>query len=210
MQNIVELANNNSIYIFHDMHQDLLTSALKGLDNLSGYDGIPLWLYRKFPACVNNTALTCALVSTESTCVSYPCPTPPGSDANAFFVDYFTSVCSHAFQEFYKNNSGSVDSWSKFWVKIAQTFGSYSNVLGYELINEPWFGDIYENPSLLSPGIAGSQNLLPVYTQLNQAIRTVDNQTLIFYEPVTYGVDAQGNLVGSGKIINFCVLLIKF
>ena len=203
MKNIVELANNFSIYILHDMHQDLLTSALKGLDNLSGYDGIPLWLYRKFPNCSGYNNVTCPADLLIQPCVSFPCPVPPNSDANGnFFVDYFTSVVSNAFQQFYKNNSGAVDSWSKFWVKIAQTFGSYPNVLGYELINEPWFGNIYKNPSLISPDIAGRQNLLPVYTILNQAIRTVDTQTLLFYEPVTYAVDVHGKLLGTGTVTN--------
>ncbi len=185
------------------MHQDLLSSAIHG-----GYDGIPLWLYNKFPACVANNLFSCSLVSFQPTCVSYPCPIPPGSDSNGNgFLDYFTSACSYAFQEFYKNNSGSVDSWSQFWIKIAQTFGSYSNVLGYELINEPWFGNIYQNPSLILPGVAGSQNLLPVYTQLNEAIRTVDTQTLLFYEPVVYGIDAQGNLIGTGTVTDSRIFL---
>lgn len=36
-------------------------------------------------------------------------------------------------------------------------------------------------------GYAGKYNLLPAYDQLVAAIRRVDNDTLLFYEPVTYG-----------------------
>jgi endoglycosylceramidase len=57
----------------------------------------------------------------------------------------------------------------------------------YELINEPWVGNFFANPMLLFPGIAGLLNLQVFYDKLALAIRSVDNETLIFYEPVTYG-----------------------
>ena len=68
----------------------------------------------------------------------------------------------------------------------------------YELINEPWAGDIYADPLLLLPGNAGSQNLQRIYESLAAAIRKVDEQTLIFYEPVTWGMLLNGSYVGSG------------
>jgi endoglycosylceramidase len=37
------------------------------------------------------------------------------------------------------------------------------------------------------PGIAGAKNLQPLYEKIAKAIRSVDNNTLIFYEPVTWG-----------------------
>ena len=45
--------------------------------------------------------------------------------------------------------------------------------IGYDLINEPWAGDIYSNPSLLLPGAAGRENIMPMYDKLNDAIRKV-------------------------------------
>ena len=57
----------------------------------------------------------------------------------------------------------------------------------YELINEPWAGNFFEDPTILLPGMAGAKNLQPLYEKIARAIRTVDNDTLIFYEPVTWG-----------------------
>ncbi|CAF5228849.1 unnamed protein product, partial [Rotaria magnacalcarata] len=57
----------------------------------------------------------------------------------------------------------------------------------YELINEPWAGNYLENPAILLPGIAGAKNLQPFYETIAKYIRSVDNDTLIFYEPVTWG-----------------------
>jgi endoglycosylceramidase len=57
----------------------------------------------------------------------------------------------------------------------------------YEIINEPWAGNYLVNPALVLPGIAGATNLQPFYEKIARAIRAVDNDTLIFYEPVTWG-----------------------
>jgi endoglycosylceramidase len=59
-------------------------------------------------------------------------------------------------------------------------------VLGYELLNEPWTGDVYSDASLILPGNAGHHLLEPFFNRASQAIRAVDNQTIIFWEPVTY------------------------
>merc|ERR1719167_559499 len=53
-------------------------------------------------------------------------------------------------------------------------------------MNEPWTGDIYQDASLLLPGNAGSKLLEPFFNRANQALRTVDNEKLVFWEPVTY------------------------
>jgi len=65
-------------------------------------------------------------------------------------------------------------------------------------MNEPWAGDVYSRPSLLVPGVAGRVNLGPFYEHLNMAIRSVDNRTLIFYEPVTWSVFLSSQRGGTG------------
>lgn len=69
---------------------------------------------------------------------------------------------------------------------IASTFYKKSAVLGYELINEPWMGDLYADPDLLIPGVADKKNLQPMYQNINAAIRSVDETHLVFFEPVTW------------------------
>ena len=72
-------------------------------------------------------------------------------------------------------------------------------MLGYELINEPWAGDVYANPKLLLPGEAGKHNLLPLYDAANSAIRSVQPDALIFYEPVTWSVMRAGDYLGKNR-----------
>ena len=43
MKNIVEVLQANKIYVLLDMHQDVLSSRT------GPYDGIPTWLYDRFP-----------------------------------------------------------------------------------------------------------------------------------------------------------------
>ena len=68
----------------------------------------------------------------------------------------------------------------------------------YEIINEPWAGNIYAKPSLLLPGVAGRDNLLPFYDVIAADIRAEDTDHIIFYEPVTWGMIFNGTLLGPG------------
>ncbi|CAF1390470.1 unnamed protein product [Rotaria sordida] len=176
MKQIVELLESNNIYVLFDLHQDVLSSRF------GTYDGIPLWLYNRFPPSKH----------------PYPFPLQSSSLGNNWALGYVTEACSHAFQCLYDNVAGAVESMSDFWRLIATTFGHYTNVLGYELINEPWVGNYVDHPSLLLPGIAGSKNLLPFYDKLVSAIRTVDTKTLIFYEPITFSERHSDQIFGSG------------
>jgi hypothetical protein len=39
-----------------------------------------------------------------------------------------------------------------------------------------------QDPLRFVPGIAGSQNLMPLYNNITQAIRAVDSHHMVFYE----------------------------
>jgi hypothetical protein len=39
---------------------------------------------------------------------------------------------------------------ARFWSKVATVFKGKRGVLGYELINEPWAGDVYVSSLLLT------------------------------------------------------------
>jgi endoglycosylceramidase len=58
---------------------------------------------------------------------------------------------------------GASQSFAAYWKFLAATFSGRPGVLGYELLNEPWAGDIFADASLLLPGVAGRRNLEPLY-----------------------------------------------
>jgi len=57
---------------------------------------------------------------------------------------YFAEAAAKSFQSLYSNVDGLRDEWAEFWKKTAQFFKSFPSVIGYELINEPFCGDIYK------------------------------------------------------------------
>lgn len=62
----------------------------------------------------------------------------------------------------------------KYWQKVAETFKGNQYVIAYELINEPWIGNIWRNPLLIVPSMAERLKLQSFYDQLSLIIRKVD------------------------------------
>ena len=175
MQKIVSLSEKYGIYILLDMHQNAYSRVLciEGLPawavNTGSARGFPEPLHKPFVADPKTG------MPTDEDCAKFP-----------WSSYYFTEATSMAFQNLYKNTDGFLDSYAAFWSKTASGFRDFDNVIGYELINEPWAGDIYSNPLLLVPGVADKINLEPVYDVLSKAIREHDQQHCIFFEGVTW------------------------
>lgn len=103
---------------------------------------------------------------------------------NPFFKYYFSEAASSAFQSLYDNVNGIQDAFAGFWQTVASFFKNSDHVIGYEILNEPWPGDIYKDLKLLVwPGKADKENLVPMYERVASAIRLVDDEHLIFFEP---------------------------
>ena len=45
---------------------------------------------------------------------------------------------------------------------------------------------MYKDLSLLLPGVAGAYNFKPLYERVSKAIRAIDDETIIFWEPALY------------------------
>ena len=165
LKSIVEQYAEYGIYVILDMHQDVLWQAGEYEDQ--GYWGVPKWIKDKLEKPKN----------------TYPWPF---LNITSWACGYFTEEVSQGFGQFYSNVNGVADSFAKFWGFMAQEFKEYDTVLGYELINEPFVGDIYQAFSLMLPGLAGSLNLAPLYEKAAAEIRKVDSETIIFYEPVIW------------------------
>lgn len=174
---ITNAAAKYGIYSLLDMHQDVLSEKFCG-------EGVPDF----------------AAISTDST--NFPIPLedtpytdvandgyPTRSDCNKHnWPSYYqTKAAASAFQNLYTNET-IVAAWGRFWQQVGKEFSASSNaaVLGYELINEPYAGDIFVKPSLLIPGQADKHNLQPVYDTLTDYIRQVDKDSLVFFAAVTW------------------------
>ncbi len=90
---------------------------------------------------------------------------------------------SRAFDHFWADDGGLQDAYAAAWAHVASRFAANRFVLGYDLLNEPWPGSDY--PSCLqTEGCAGFDAKLDAFNRRTiTAIRAVDRDTLVFYEP---------------------------
>lgn len=112
VDSIIELAAKNDISVFLDMHQDLYSAEFE--------DGAPLW------ATITN--------GNEYT------PTELWSDAYLM-----CPAVQIAFDNFWKNTPaadgiGLQDHYEAMWKMLAKRYSRYPNVIGYDVLNEPFPG----------------------------------------------------------------------
>lgn len=126
-----------------DLHQDVLSRYFCG-------EGVPDWL----------AELTLSQAD-------FPWPLPVSVDINAtthyptldsclernFGEYYFTSAVTDLFEQLYTAGSAQNTALMQYWATISSTFSQCAQVLGYELINEPFCGGLYHDPlNFLEPG----------------------------------------------------------
>ena len=143
MGTIVELLGSYDIAVLFDMHQDVLSSRT------GSYDGIPAWLYDKFPrpahACTDLRSSTLICRSISLFCRSMasqerlaaqlvsPVRSPLAFTTVSTLLShssYLTEACSNGFQSLYNNEAGAIDSMGSFWRIVASNFKKYPNTIG--------------------------------------------------------------------------------
>ena len=106
---------------------------------------------------------------------------------SGWFCAYFTEEVSKGFQDIYDDVENTRqemitaplekypietksyrESFASIWRHIATTFGGLEGVFGYELLNEPWAGDVVADLSLMLPGVAGRRNLAPAWEKVRR------------------------------------------
>lgn len=178
---IIQTLAKYNIYAFLDIHQDVMSSYF------CLYDAFPTW----------------AVDESEQSKHAFPWPLQADTTGNVcpasrgWGANYLSEACGTAFQTLYTENSMMQYDFIAFWQKTASYFKELP-ILGYEIINEPWAGNIYHDLGLLLPGNAGRKNLMPFYDIISKAIREIDGDRVILYEPVTWGMILNGQVSGSG------------
>jgi endoglycosylceramidase len=168
------LYKDAGIYTLVDAHQDLFSPLFCA-------DGAPPWAAQEyaqgsspFPEPVAPNGTGCGLPS---------------------WAEYYpTAAVSRAFQTLYTTETGMTD-YGDFWTAVVAAYArnptANAGILGLELINEPWAGDIYADPLLLLPGVADKANLQPFYFNISARIRAAETSAgvphrVIYSEPVTW------------------------
>jgi endoglycosylceramidase len=160
------------IWVFLDMHQDLWARRYGG-------DGAPDWAVRH--------------------------DDQPFTGQPRWFENYFQPAVKRCFDNFWAYDQGAhadlQDHYAAMWRHVAERFRDHPAVIGYDLMNEPHPGsdvDALELIGFPNPDSTHASfdrdKFHPFYTRVISAIREVDADTFIFFEP-RYG--APGNGVAS-------------
>ena len=165
---IVNNLGKNNIYTILDFHQDELG------DKFCSEHGLPNWLMNNIT--INNSKL------------NFPWPFNGNCSSRNWEENLLTFELASGFQYLYDNTFNFLDLFIDFWIKSLQLWNNNTFILGYEIINEPFIGNFYKNPLLFSSKIAGKINLMPFYNKISNAVRKYDNDKLLFYEPITWGM----------------------
>jgi endoglycosylceramidase len=158
IENTVQTLADHGIVSLIDMHQDLYSSTLGG-------EGAPTWAVQTGD--LPNIAQQAGLPN-----IPYALVNPAGN---------------HAWDAFWANAEapdgvGLENHYAQMWEYVANYFKGNPDVLGFDMMNEPWPGSQWL-PSAFGSPFFGSEQLTPFYNQVASAIRAVDPTTPVFFEP---------------------------
>ena len=167
----VSWAKAHGVYVLLDIHQDAWgvhvdaragTECRSGTSPMVGWDGAPAW------ATLTDGTAPCQVTGRD-----------------------LAPNVSRAFQSFYMDRADIQSSLVKAWGALAEAFADDSTVIGYDLINEPNFGE--------SPPIASTLLLANYHARSIEAIRRAEAahnggfQHIVFFEPSViwsgFGID---------------------
>lgn len=154
VKDAVAWAKENGIRVVLDMHQDGWSKAATtdgtvcrpGTDPMWGYDGAPAW------ATISDGAPRCAFTGRDIS---------PAGD--------------RAFENFWFDTDGVQSALARTWGELAAEFKDEPAVAGYDLMNEPGFGE--------TAPVTTSQQLGRYYDAAIRQIRTAGAPQIVFVEP---------------------------
>ena len=134
----------------------------------------------------------------------------PNEPQAGFPNNYFVNpALQRAFDNFWANRpgpdgAGLQDHYATAWAHVAQRFASNPNVLGYEILNEPFMGSEYPTCANTEGCPLFDEKLSAFYRKVNEAIRAVDAHTLMWYEPnVAFNFGANTHVSAPGPSSGF-------
>lgn len=161
IQQTVQTLNDHGVYVILDMHQDTYGTKFGG-------EGAPEW-------------------ATQTGGLPNPILGFP-------LTQFLNPAEQYAWDAFWNNNKASdgvglENHYSQTWQHVAYYFKDEPGVVGYEIMNEPYPGLSQNLVTMFGSPFFSAQQLTPFYNQVDAAIRSVDPNTTVYFEP-----DADTNL----------------
>lgn len=181
-----QLAADHGIYVLLEPHQDELHPLYCG-------EGAPTWWTH---SAVGPPAVF--PVPVQSTPFKNSPPSRDDCNNHSSFSYIWSYDAARAYQQLYETSARPlVDSdnghkegpFARFWQHVVRDFAAKPFVLGGELWNEPFPGDVFGDVRNRNNKFADRHNLQPWYANLTRAIRNADDPSasgrpfLVAYEP---------------------------
>jgi len=76
---------------------------------------------------------------------------------------YTAPEVASAFAALYADEDGLLTKMMAFWSVVAERFAANENVIGYDILNEPWAANLYREQNLfLHPDTFDAEKLFPL------------------------------------------------
>ena len=191
MRNLTIRLGNAGIYTIVDFHQDVLSRKFCG-------DGVPDYIVDEYlgPLQTDCSGVLGRFFRAIGICKSFAKDYKYPLDEEGYpqlsycrsshFTLYHTAPeVASAFDAFLASTRVH-QRVGLYFEKLAQTFADVPSVLGYDLFNEPFPGDVYRKPWLLRSNAKTYRNLNRLYDTLHMAIRKFDREKIVFFEPFPF------------------------
>ncbi|MBI2059805.1 MAG: cellulase family glycosylhydrolase [Nitrospirae bacterium] len=100
------------------------------------------------------------------------------SPSSEWYLNYAQPAVQRAFDNFWRNTEGIQDRYREAWRGVVQRAKHHSNVIGYDLMNEPFPGSLFLDLSRFD-----RQFFQPFTAALAEAIHAEDPEGIVFFEP---------------------------
>ena len=168
IDDLVRMLGNRGVTVMLDFHQDMYNERFGG-------EGFPEWA-------THNTIGTVTVPPTN--CCGFP-------------GNYFTPASLRAWDNLWFNTDGLWDHYRDSWAHVAERFAGRPNVIGYELMNEPWPGTQVAT-CVLPVGCPVFESLFmqPFYEHVIAGIRRADPNGMIFWDANVITNNGTPNWIG--------------
>ena len=101
-----------------------------------------------------------------------------------FWMYYLTQQSIDGFEAVYNNKYGLKDKFIDYWDKVSTKYANNPYVIGYDPLNEPFFGNPFGHPMDAVPGYFDRHGLAPLFTEINKKYEDNDPTSIMWFEPV--------------------------
>ena len=191
MAEIVNKLEKEGIAVIIDAHQDIFSRNFCG-------EGVPTFYAEKLTVDTKcNKTFLSKLFKLLTACIPLEkykwnrdengLPLLTDCKLKGSFMDYHRSPELYSiYDSFFKNEHGVLNKFIKFWEILAQKFSNKSNVLGYDIWNEPWAPGLWSDISNLIPGYVDDHYLSPFYTKVDSSISKLHKDYILFYQSIPF------------------------